>query len=100
MLPNSVSRAVLRDHASASGCACLHAGMASDYAEVIWNESYRVPSDAMDDVCDYPLARTLATLTASIACEVIIRWLATGEQESYTLTLGDLAIARYPPGQS
>ena len=94
---NSASRGLLRDHGRETGCSVLHAGMASDYAEVVWNDAYRVPSSAMDDVCDYPLARTLATLTASIACEVAIRWLATGVEESYTLTLGDLTIAPYPP---
>ena len=71
---------------------CLHAGLASDYAEIIWNSTYRVPSAANDDICDYPLARNLVTLTVATACEVAINFVATGEQKSFTITFADFAI--------
>ena len=45
--------------------------LAADYAEIIWNDRYRVPSPSHDDVCDYPLARNLVTLAVSVACEVL-----------------------------
>lgn len=94
---NSVARRLLWEHGRDTGCPVLHAGMAEGYGEVVWNEVYRVPSDALDDVCDYALARTLAMLTSAVACEIVMRWVATGSRQSYGLTLGDLRITPYPP---
>lgn len=89
---NSVGRQAVKDACEQAGIPCLHVGLAGDYAEVIWSPVYRVPSAAQDDVCDYPLARNLVTLAVSIACETAVRFLLTGEQNSYTLTLGDFAV--------
>jgi molybdopterin/thiamine biosynthesis adenylyltransferase len=89
---NSVARQVVKDCCENAGVPCLHAGLAADYAEVIWNDLYRVPSPANDDVCDYPLARNLVMLTVAVACEVIFEYVARGKQRSFTLTLGDFAI--------
>ncbi|MBE9010596.1 ThiF family adenylyltransferase [Pseudanabaenaceae cyanobacterium LEGE 13415] len=89
---NSISREALKHYAAQTGIACLHAGLSADYAEVIWNDVYRVPSDANDDVCDYPLARNLVMLTVAIASESIISFIATGEQRNFSITLKDLAI--------
>jgi molybdopterin-synthase adenylyltransferase len=92
---NSASRRAVAEHCERAGVPCLHAGLASDYAEIIWNEAYRVPSAANDDVCDYPLARTLAVAAAALACEVAIAFLATGARRAYTFTIGDLAVRAY-----
>ncbi|MBD2580272.1 ThiF family adenylyltransferase [Oscillatoria sp. FACHB-1406] len=92
---NSTARQAVKDYCQAENLPALHVGLASDYAEIIWNESYRVPSPANDDVCDYPLARNLVLFTVAVACEVIIRYIATGEQLSYTITLGDFAVKNY-----
>jgi molybdopterin/thiamine biosynthesis adenylyltransferase len=92
---NSASRRVLKEYAVGAGVHCLHAGLAGDYAEVIWNEVYRVPSAAQDDVCDYPLARNLVTLTVAVACESIVEFVATGARRSYTITLRDFAVRPY-----
>jgi molybdopterin-synthase adenylyltransferase len=89
---NSASRQVLKDYAIAQSVACLHAGLAADYGEVIWNEHYRVPSDTRADVCDYPLARNLVMLAVAATCEVITRFVVLGEQRDYTITLKDLNI--------
>lgn len=89
---NSVARQAVKDYCTARSLPGLHVGLASDYAEVIWNEIYRVPSPANDDVCDYPLARNLVTLAVAIACEVIVTFVATGQRQSFTVTLGDFAI--------
>jgi len=94
---NSVAREAVTAFCLKKELPCLHTGMATEYAEVIWNELYQVPSDAMDDICDYPLARNLVTLTSSITSEVILRYIATGQKENYTLTFGDLKIQPYPP---
>lgn len=89
---NSVARQAVKDYCQNAQLPCLHVGLASDYAEIIWNDRYRVPSPANDDVCDYPLARNLVMLTVAVACEVIINFVASGEQKSFTVTLGDFAI--------
>lgn len=89
---NSVSRQAVKDYCLQADLPCLHAGLAGDYAEVIWNEIYRVPSAAQDDVCDYPLARNLVTLAVAIACEAVITYAATGERQSFTATLRDFAV--------
>ena len=89
---NSISRQVVKDYADRTGTTCLHAGLSADYAEVIWNDVYRVPSDVNNDVCDYPLARNLVMLTVSVACEAIVSFVATGEQRHFTITLKDLSV--------
>ena len=89
---NSVSRQTLKDYCNKSQLPCLHVGLASDYSEVIWNNNYRVPSAINDDVCDYPLARNLVILTVAVACEVLINFIASGQQQSFTITLNDFAI--------
>jgi molybdopterin-synthase adenylyltransferase len=89
---NSISRQAVKDYADQTGIPCLHAGLSADYAEVIWNDVYRVPSDVNDDVCDYPLARNLVMLTVAVACEAIVSFVVTGEQQHFTITLKDLSV--------
>ncbi|MBD2614732.1 MAG: ThiF family adenylyltransferase [Nostoc sp. ZfuVER08] len=89
---NSVARQILKDYADKFSIPCLHAGLAADYAEVIWNEFYCVPSEVNDDVCDYPLARNLVILTVAVVCETIISFIATAEQRNFTITLKDLSV--------
>lgn len=89
---NSTSRQTVKDYCINSQIPCLHVGLASDYAEIIWDPIYRVPSPANDDVCDYPLARNLVTLAIATACEIAIDFVATGQQQSFTITLADFAI--------
>ena len=89
---NSVGRQAVKDACLAAGLACVHVGMATDYAEVIWNERYRVPSAAQDDICDYPLARNLVMMAVSLACEVVTRFVANGEKRDYSLTFSDFAV--------
>ncbi len=89
---NSASRQAVKDFCASANLPCLHIGLAGNYAEVVWNEVYRVPSAANDDVCDYPLARNLVMLAVSVACEVIVAYAATGERRSLTITLEDFAV--------
>jgi molybdopterin-synthase adenylyltransferase len=92
---NSVSRQAVKDHCEKAALPCVHAGLAGGYAEVIWNERYRVPSAAQDDVCDYPLARTLVLLTVAVTCEVLVSFATGSGCPSYTITLGDFAIRSF-----
>jgi molybdopterin-synthase adenylyltransferase len=94
---NSGARLAVKECCEALELPCLHAGLAGDYAEVIWNERYRVPSPTNDDVCDYPLARNLVMLTVAVACEVVVRFAGTGERENFTVTLGDFAVQPFAP---
>ena len=69
--------------------------MAADYAEIIWNQFYRVPSHINDDVCDYPLALNLVMFTVAVASEVIVKFIATEEQLSFTVTWEDFAVKQF-----
>jgi molybdopterin/thiamine biosynthesis adenylyltransferase len=92
---NSESREIVKTHSAAVDVACLHVGLNADYAEVIWNESYRVPSPLGEDVCDYPLARNLIMMAVSVASESLIRFITGGVKKNYTITLGDFAVREY-----
>ncbi|MEH2068779.1 MAG: ThiF family adenylyltransferase [Nostoc sp.] len=89
---NSVARQLVKDYATQFSIPCLHAGLAVDYAEVIWNDVYRVPSEVNDDVCDYPLARNLVILTVAVVSEAIVSFIATTERRNFTITLKDLTV--------
>jgi molybdopterin-synthase adenylyltransferase len=97
LFDNSVARQTVKDYSDRTGIPCLHAGLSPDYAEVIWNNMYRVPSNVNDDVCDYPLARNLVILTVAAASEAIVSFIATGEQRHFAITLKDLAVRSLAP---
>jgi molybdopterin/thiamine biosynthesis adenylyltransferase len=89
---NSASRAQLKAWCQTNGVPCLHAGLFENYGEVIWNERYRVPADVLGDVCDYPLARNLIVLTVAVTAECLVRYVATGAQQDWSITLEDFAV--------
>jgi molybdopterin/thiamine biosynthesis adenylyltransferase len=89
---NSASRALVSSICKSANVSCLHAGLFADYGEVVWNERYRVPGDAGQDVCDYPLARNLVLLTVAVAAETLLTYEASGVQENRSITLRDLAV--------
>ena len=92
---NSSSRQAVSAYARSAETACLHAGLADGYSEVMWDEVYRVPSPAQDDICDYPLARNLVTMTVAVACETLIAAVLSGERKNWTATLADLTVRNY-----
>jgi molybdopterin/thiamine biosynthesis adenylyltransferase len=94
---NSASRRVVQEAVRSSGVACLHVGLNADYAEVIWDQAYRVPNDVAGDVCDYPLARNLVLIAVAVASEVVVRFAAVGARESWSLTLADFAVRPVDP---
>jgi molybdopterin/thiamine biosynthesis adenylyltransferase len=89
---NSASRQLVQDACRRDGLQCLHVGLFADYAEVIWDEAYRVPADVAGDVCDYPLARNLVLLAVAVASETMVRFVTDGERSNWSLTLRDLNI--------
>ncbi len=94
---NHASRALVTAHCRAADLPCLHVGLSADYAEVVWNEAYRVPQDAAaDDVCDYALARNLIQFAVALAAEAVLRFVLEGQRQNYSFTLKDLQINREP----
>jgi molybdopterin/thiamine biosynthesis adenylyltransferase len=89
---NSAARRLVQDQCRSAGFPCLHAGLFADYAEVIWDEHYRVPRDVAGDVCDYPLARNLVLLAVAVASEALMRFVLDSVKEDWSVTLGDFAI--------
>lgn len=91
-LDNRAGRLCVQEACRKFEIPLLHGGLNGDYAEVVWDAEYTVPSGAGEDVCDYPLARNLVTLTVSTLAESILTWLDKEEQQSWSLTLRDFAI--------
>jgi molybdopterin/thiamine biosynthesis adenylyltransferase len=89
---NSASRRIVQESCRAERISCLHVGLSADYAEIIWDEHYRVPADVLGDVCDYPLARNLVLLTVAVASETLIRFVLDGTRQSWSVTLRDFAV--------
>jgi molybdopterin/thiamine biosynthesis adenylyltransferase len=89
---NSASRRLVQEQCRALGLPCLHVGLFADYAEVIWDEHYRVPGDASGDVCDYPLARNLVLLAVAVASETLVRFVGDGTRQNWSATLRDFAV--------
>lgn len=92
---NPESRGVLYNYSSTEKIPCIHAGLNTDYAEIIWNDNYTVPKKTGVDVCEYPLARNITMLSVIVCTESIIRFIETGRKENYTITLKDLKIRSY-----
>ncbi len=89
---NSDARRLVQEQCRAEGYPCLHVGLFADYAEVVWDERYRVPRDVAGDVCDYPLARNLVLLAIAVASEEVVRFLLEGTRCDWSATLRDFAI--------
>jgi molybdopterin/thiamine biosynthesis adenylyltransferase len=89
---NSASRRLVQTHCRAEHIPCLHVGLFADYAEVVWDEHYRVPTDGPGDVCDYPLARNLVLLAVALASETLVRFVLDGQRASWTATLRDFSV--------
>lgn len=89
---NARSRQLVAAAARAAGVACLHVGLAADYAEVLWDSRWVAPSGRGEDVCDYPLARNLIVLATAVASEALVSFVAGDGERSFTITLKDLAV--------
>jgi molybdopterin-synthase adenylyltransferase len=94
---NSASRRLVQEQCRALRLPCLHVGLFADYAEVIWDEGYRVPQDVAGDVCDYPLARNLVLLAVAVASEALVRCVLDGVRQDWSATLRDFAVRPLEP---
>jgi molybdopterin/thiamine biosynthesis adenylyltransferase len=90
---NVESRKIVAEYCKSNDVLCLHSGLYKDYAEVKWNQNYRVP-DAVKglDVCEYPLARNIVMMAVIATIEAILRYLEKGIFENYAITLKDMQI--------
>lgn len=92
---NVPSRRLVTDYCKDNSVDCLHIGLSKDYAEVIWNDSYRVPNDTDNlDICEYPLARNIILLAVAVATEILIAYLEKKEKNNVVITLKDFKIVR------
>lgn len=92
---NIESRSLVTKHCKENSIECLHIGLAEDYAEVIWNENYRVPNETnKKDICEYPLARNIILLAVSVATEVLITYISKKQKQNFIITLKDFKIQR------
>jgi molybdopterin/thiamine biosynthesis adenylyltransferase len=89
---NTAARQLVQTQCRTLRLACLHVGLFADYAEVVWDEHYRVPRDVAGAVCNYPLARNLVLLAVALASETIVRFLLDGTRGNWSATLGDFAV--------
>ncbi|MBM82635.1 MAG: thiamine biosynthesis protein ThiF [Planctomycetaceae bacterium] len=89
---NSKSRRLVKTFCNEHSIACLHIGLANGYGEAIWNDRYRVRGNVDGDICNYPLARNLVTLTVAVGAEILSRWIESGTQDDASITLSDFAI--------
>jgi molybdopterin-synthase adenylyltransferase len=94
---NSASRRLVQEHCRAENIPCLHVGLFADYAEVVWDEHYRVPADVPGNVCDYPLARNLVLLAVALASETLVRFVLDGQRLNWSATLRDFAVRPLEP---
>lgn len=92
---NTESRQILKDFGLKNNNPVIHAGLYEDYAEIFWNDQYKVPQikDGLD-VCDYPLARNVIVLLTAVLSEIIIRFFMSLEKENYSITLKDFSISK------
>lgn len=91
---NSEARSFVKDYCSENNVPCLHVGLSPDYAEIVWNENYIVPKKKGADVCEYPLSRNIVLFSVVIAADVLIRYIDTGVQENYAVTLKDFNVSK------
>jgi molybdopterin-synthase adenylyltransferase len=86
------SRALVTERCRTANIPCLHVRLSAERAEVLWNKDHRVPQNVIEEGADYPLARNLVHFAVALASEAIVRFILTGEQQSYSFTLQDLRI--------
>lgn len=92
---NSGSRGLVYDYCQSHEIDCIHIGLAEDCAEVTWNDRYVVPKKEIGlDVCEYPLARNTVMMAVIVGTESLIRYIATGVQENYIISMGNFKITK------
>tara|TARA_Y100000310_G_scaffold339672_2_gene433055 strand:+ start:1495 stop:2151 length:657 start_codon:yes stop_codon:yes gene_type:complete len=98
---NTESRQIVQNHCRANKLPCLHAGLFEGYGEVVWDEDYNVPQapstdvEDVEDACENPLARNLASIIATMAAEEAMRFFFKDELHSRSFMLKSFSIRPY-----
>lgn len=94
-LDNSAGRAAVQRACRALGVPGLHVGLSPvGYAEILWDEGYRVPPDVPGDPCGAPLHRGLSLLAVVLAARALADFTREGATAGYTVTMEDLCIRK------
>lgn len=89
---NSASRELVAAYCKRNA-ACLHVGLNGGFLQVHWNKGYIVPLDPPEgNACEYPLARTVVALAATLAAEEVVSYLSSGQRRNLEMTLRDLRL--------
>jgi molybdopterin/thiamine biosynthesis adenylyltransferase len=86
---NTESRQLVFDYTQSHDIPCVHGGMVDGFGEVKWNNYYKIPMKSDNDVCDYPLTRTLINLVVARLVESIINYIDKSEQNAYHVRVFD-----------
>lgn len=76
----------------------LHSGIGEGYGEVKWGDKYIVPQDSddpEDDLCEFPVARNLITIIATLLAESIVRFTVNREKVNFEVSFEDMNIRRF-----
>lgn len=91
---NIPSRKLVRDFCHKNNIPCVHAGVLTDFGEVIWNENYKLDEKQTNglDPCDYPLARNIVLGVVILASEIIIDYFVHSNKREAIVTLKNLSV--------
>ena len=91
---NIASRRLVMDYCRLNKIECLHLGVLTDMGEGVWNEKYQLPDSnpAGDDPCDYPLARNIVSIVATIGSELIVDYFLNNNKRSFVVTLKNFVV--------
>lgn len=91
---NIPSRGLVSNYCRKLNLPCIHAGVLVDFGEVVWNESYKLPSEANNelDACEYPLARNIVLVVVVLSSEIIIEYILSGKKRAAVVSLKNLAV--------
>lgn len=91
---NIPSRKLVRDFCHKNNIPCVHAGVLTNFGEVVWNENYQLDEKQVDglDPCDYPLARNIVLGVVVLASEIIIDYIVNNNQRNAIITLKNLSV--------
>lgn len=91
---NLESRMLVRDFCAKNDIPCLHAGVLTNFGEVMWNKNYKLSKEQFDsvDACDYPLARNIVIMVSILTSEIMIDYFVNNKQRNAIVTLNNFNV--------
>lgn len=84
---NTESRQLVKDFADKIKIPTLHLGMYKTFGEINWNEKYNVPEQPKEDLCDYPLSRSLVMCMAGLGTQAILSFVCEDKRIGYYVNI-------------